>query len=172
MWNLISQLLDRYWNCRKTELYAMFFHTVKKLLVYYSLRISFFIYIQNSGLYYNYNTGLCCNFFFNLIVKRLDYFHLNVFCLIKLIIQSTKGLLKRKPNKRLTKQATMNYELWTSSIQLGCLRDPNQVRLAQMWQINDFLRSVSVHFGAPRQNVLKLILKSPKCVPFCANLTQ
>ena len=31
---------------------------------------------------------------------------------------------------------------------------------SQIGQIWDFLRSVSVHFGAPRQNVLKLILKS------------
>ena len=31
----------------------------------------------------------------------------------------------------------------------------------QMGQIWDFLRSVSVHFGAGRQNALKLILKSP-----------
>ena len=31
----------------------------------------------------------------------------------------------------------------------------------QMGQIWDFLRSVSVYFGAPRQNVLNLILKSP-----------
>ena len=41
----------------------------------------------------------------------------------------------------------------------------------QMGQIWDFLRSVSVHFGAPRQNVLKLILTSPRFVPFGANLT-
>ena len=31
----------------------------------------------------------------------------------------------------------------------------------QMGQIWDFLRPVSVHFGAPRQNVLKLVLKRP-----------
>ena len=42
----------------------------------------------------------------------------------------------------------------------------------QVGQIWDFLRSVSVHIGAPRQNVLKLILKSPRFVPFGANLTQ
>ena len=30
-----------------------------------------------------------------------------------------------------------------------------------MGQMGDFLRSVSVHFGAVRQNVLKLILKGP-----------
>ena len=36
----------------------------------------------------------------------------------------------------------------------------------QMRQIWDFFRTVSVHFGAPRQNVLKLILKSPRFVPF------
>ena len=39
----------------------------------------------------------------------------------------------------------------------------------QMGQIWDFLRSVSVHFGSPSQNVLKLILKSPRLVTFCAN---
>ena len=33
-----------------------------------------------------------------------------------------------------------------------------------MGQIWDFLRSVSVHFGAVRQNVLILILKSPRFV--------
>ena len=42
----------------------------------------------------------------------------------------------------------------------------------QIGHIWDFLRSVSVHFGAGRQNVLKLILKSPRYVPFGANLTQ
>ena len=42
----------------------------------------------------------------------------------------------------------------------------------QMGQIWGLLRSVSVHFGSPSQNVLKLILKSPRFVPFCANLTQ
>ena len=64
----------------------------------------------------------------------------------------------------------------------------------QVGQIWDFLRSVSVHFDAPRQNVLKLIFKktqicptlgqssprqnvlklileSPRFVPFGANLT-
>ena len=44
--------------------------------------------------------------------------------------------------------------------------------LPQMGQIWDFLRSVSVHFGAGRQNALKLILKSPRFVSFGANLTQ
>ena len=42
----------------------------------------------------------------------------------------------------------------------------------KMGQIWEFLRSVSVHFGAPRQNVLKLILKSHWFVPFGAKLTQ
>ena len=42
----------------------------------------------------------------------------------------------------------------------------------QMGQIWAFLRSVSVHFGAGRQNVLKLIWKSPRFVPFRANMTQ
>ena len=41
-----------------------------------------------------------------------------------------------------------------------------------MGQIWDFLRSVSVHFGSPSQNVLKLILKSTRFVPLGANLTQ
>ena len=41
-----------------------------------------------------------------------------------------------------------------------------------MGQIWDFLRSVSVHFGAPRQNVLKLILKSPRFITFGENLTH
>ena len=36
----------------------------------------------------------------------------------------------------------------------------------KMGQIWDFLRPVSVHFGLPTQNVLKLIFKSPRCVPF------
>ena len=34
----------------------------------------------------------------------------------------------------------------------------NAPKMEQIW---DFLRSVSVHFGSPSQNVLKLILKSP-----------
>ena len=42
----------------------------------------------------------------------------------------------------------------------------------QTGQIWDFLRSVSVHFGAPRQNELKLILKSPRFAPFGTNLPQ
>ena len=40
-----------------------------------------------------------------------------------------------------------------------------------MGKIWDFLRSGSLHFG-PCQNVLKLILKSPRFVQFGANLTQ
>ena len=35
-----------------------------------------------------------------------------------------------------------------------------------------FLRLVSIHFGSLSQNVLKLILKSPRFVPFGANLAQ
>ena len=42
----------------------------------------------------------------------------------------------------------------------------------QMGNIWDFLRLVSVQMGSPIQNVLKLILKSPRFVPFGANLTQ
>ena len=42
---------------------------------------------------------------------------------------------------------------------------------SQRGKIWDFLRSVSVHFGSPRQNVMKLILKSPRFVPSGANLT-
>ena len=44
--------------------------------------------------------------------------------------------------------------------------------LPQMGQIWDFLRSVSEHFGSPSQNVLNLILKSLRFVPFEANLNQ
>ena len=40
-----------------------------------------------------------------------------------------------------------------------------------MGQIWDFSRSVSVYFGSASQNVLKLIFKSPRFVPFGANLT-
>ena len=36
----------------------------------------------------------------------------------------------------------------------------------QMGQILDFLSSVSLHFGSSSQNVLKLILKSSRFVPF------
>ena len=43
------------------------------------------------------------------------------------------------------------------------------IQIGQIW---DFLRSVSVHFGSGSQNVLKLIFKSPKFVPFGANLTH
>ena len=42
----------------------------------------------------------------------------------------------------------------------------------QMGQIWEFLRSVYVHFGAGRQEVLKLILKIPRFVTLGANLTQ
>ena len=42
----------------------------------------------------------------------------------------------------------------------------------EMGQIWEFLRSVSVHFGSASQNVLKLILKSPRFVLFVANLAQ
>ena len=41
-----------------------------------------------------------------------------------------------------------------------------------MGQIWDFLRSVSVHFGSPIQNVLKLIFKIPRLISFGANLTN
>ena len=43
----------------------------------------------------------------------------------------------------------------------------------QIVQIWEFLRSVSVHIGSTRQNVLKLILKkSPRFVLFAAHLTK
>ena len=55
----------------------------------------------------------------------------------------------------------------------GCqICHPNWVRMPQMGQIWDFLRSVSVHFGAMRQNALKLILKSHRFVQFESNLTH
>ena len=41
----------------------------------------------------------------------------------------------------------------------------------RLWQIVEFLRSVSVHFGSTSQNVLKLIFKSSRFVSFGANLT-
>ena len=41
----------------------------------------------------------------------------------------------------------------------------------KMGQIWDFLRSVSVHFGSPRINLLILLLKSHRFVPFWANMT-
>ena len=41
-----------------------------------------------------------------------------------------------------------------------------------MGQTGDFLRSVSVHFGSGSQNVLKLIFKSRRFVPFWVNVTQ
>ena len=51
------------------------------------------------------------------------------------------------------------------SINSGCqVRPQIGSHWPQMGQIWDFLRSVSVHFGALRQNVLKLILKSPRFV--------
>ena len=42
----------------------------------------------------------------------------------------------------------------------------------KMGQIWDFLRSVSVNFGSSSQNVLKLVLKSLRFVPFRLNLTD
>ena len=42
----------------------------------------------------------------------------------------------------------------------------------QMGQIREIFRSDSVHFGAPRQNVLKLILKNPRLVLFGGNMTK
>ena len=50
---------------------------------------------------------------------------------------------------------------WPVSPQSGS--DWLQMGQILMW---DFLRSVSVHFGSPSQNVLKQILKSPRFVPF------
>ena len=55
-------------------------------------------------------------------------------------------------------------------INLGLFKIRFSTDWPEMGQIWDFLRSVSVHFGAPRQNVLNLILKSPRFVPFGANL--
>ena len=52
--------------------------------------------------------------------------------------------------------------------------DSKMGQISPKWdrQIWDFLRSVSVHYGAPRQNVQKLILKIPDLsVPFGANQT-
>ena len=59
-----------------------------------------------------------------------------------------------------------------SSMQKCQFCHSNWVRLAQNRTNLDFLRSVSVRFGSLRQNVPKMILKSPRIVPFGANLTQ
>ena len=45
-------------------------------------------------------------------------------------------------------------------------------QIGHMGHIFDFLRSDSVHFGSWRQSLLKLVLKSPRFVPFVANPTQ
>ena len=44
----------------------------------------------------------------------------------------------------------------------------NWARLAKKGHIWNLLRSVSVHYGSKSQNVLKVILKSPRFVPFGA----
>ena len=86
------------------------------------------------------------------------------------------------PNERphQTSQTDIEIYSWNYRHQ-GCqIWHLNWVRLTQNWvwlapkweQIWDFLRSVSVHFGSPSQNVLKLILKRPRFVPFWAYLTQ
>ena len=48
---------------------------------------------------------------------------------------------------------------------------PNRVRLALNGTNLGLLRLVSVHLGSPSEKVLKLILKSPRCVLFRAYLT-
>ena len=59
------------------------------------------------------------------------------------------------------------------SMQQGCqIRHPNLVGLAPNGTNLGLLRSVSVHFGSVSQIVLKLILKSPRFVPFGASLTH
>ena len=62
----------------------------------------------------------------------------------------------------------------TSSLTQECqIWNLNLVRLAPNGtNLGFFKRSVSVHFGSPSQNVLKLILKSPIFVPFGPNMTQ
>ena len=57
----------------------------------------------------------------------------------------------------------------TRDLNFGINIESNWLQMGQIW---DFLRSVSVHFGSPSQNVLKLILKRPRFVTFEANLTQ
>ena len=52
---------------------------------------------------------------------------------------------------------------WSRSIKFSIQIGLDWPQMGQIW---DFLRSVSVYFGAPRQNILKLILKSPRLVPF------
>ena len=41
--------------------------------------------------------------------------------------------------------------------------------MGQIWNLNIWIRTVSVHFDSASQNVLKLILKGPIFVPFGAN---
>ena len=57
----------------------------------------------------------------------------------------------------------------TRNLKFGTQIGSDRPQIRQIW---DFLRSVSVHFGSPSQNILKLILKSPRLVPSGANLTQ
>ena len=48
-------------------------------------------------------------------------------------------------------------------VKFGIQSGSDWPKTGQIW---DFLRSVIVHFGSVSQNVLELILKSPRFVPF------
>ena len=70
--------------------------------------------------------------------------------------------------------ATNGTNLWLfkSSVSTFWLGDLNCTETDLMGQIWGFLRSVSVYFGSASQNLLKLILISPRFVLFGANLSQ
>ena len=65
-------------------------------------------------------------------------------------------------NKHQLNPANHGYQIWPQS----------GSHWPKMGQIREIFRSDSVHFGAVRQNVLYLIWKNPRFVPFGANLIQ
>ena len=77
-----------------------------------------------------------------------------------MVVKNSGARLATKLSRSWTKTGTTGLTSnWVRLAQNGKKPGPFQIRF-----------QVSVHFGSPSQNVLKLILKSPRFVPIWANL--
>ena len=78
----------------------------------------------------------------------------------------TSTCIKPVDTITIKRDPPMNRKRFQTGTNMGLLKISFRI-----FRLGYFLRSVSVHFGSPSQNLLKLILKSPRFVPFGTNRT-
>ena len=73
------------------------------------------------------------------------------------------------PSHRRIRKYSSYSDVLVRDVKFGIQIGPGWPQIGQIW---DILRSILVHLSSARKNVPKLILKSPRFVPFGVNLIQ